>query len=397
VLFPAPLGLHTRHLVAAYARNTFIVLSGVLVIALSIDLATFLSQVLAKDASANFIHQVFHVVWYILLRCIDQITEFLPLACFLGVVWSEIAHTRSGERLLIQLSGRTPHQCLAPLIIFSVIIGTLQAALLIYLRPSAVMAQTAARLGLYGEIFDRSPTLEQKWIRADNIIIHARIEFSAPPALYDVEFYRFNPEGQLQQVVQAASATPVGDDQHWLFNDGESWTLDTRLPSSDASSEQLADASNGVRFEHVTIRLDIGAPLLSNFGIQSKYLPAAAYRAISRLHFSPDSEFRAWAQARYAFPLDAAAMAVMAGGLSLILVGTEVSFFRTTAIVLAGYFAHLLMRLFLLLASHDWMNPIVAAWLVPAIILAFPALVYYLMRSTAPNHSDQALLYVDGA
>ena len=43
-------------------------------------------------------------------------------------------------------------------------IGLIEFILIIYLRPAAVMQQTAAHLGHYGEIFDRGPTAGPKWI-----------------------------------------------------------------------------------------------------------------------------------------------------------------------------------------------------------------------------------------
>lgn len=371
LIFPAPFGWHTKYMLATYLRGMFLVLSGVLVIALSIDLAHFLPGVLAADPGDTVAGSALHLGWYIALRVVDQATEFLPLACFLGVLWSEARHTSSRERLIVSITGRAPFQCLAPLVLLAVLTGTSELILVLYLRPVAVMRQAAEHLGSYGERFDRRPTTQPKWLAATDTLLQANIDFTSPPALRDVRLYRTNQEHRLREIIEAKSATPIDGAKEWLFLDGERWTINPDA-SSPLTPSEAAGLSNEGKFARLRIALDIDPLWLRNFGIDAKYLPRGTFDALAGVSFQPDSEYRTWSQARYAIPVATGAMGIMAGSLSLLLLASEIRLQALLVVLAAGYAAHLLTKLLLLLGDHAWIRPVLAAWLVPVLILACP-------------------------
>jgi len=389
-MFPAPFGWHTKYVLTAYLRDTFIVMSVVLVVALSIDLSRYLGGVLTAARDDTVLGSALYVGWYLAMRSIDRITEFLPFAVFFGVYWAEILQTMSRERLIVLITGRAPLQCLAPLIWFSLLMGGLELVLVVYLRPAAVMKQSAAHLGEFGQRFDRSLTSEKKWIAAGDSLIQAKIDFSLPPVLHDVRLFRMDSEHRLREIIDARSATPIDDSGLWLFRDGQRRLIEPR-PGVSSSATQLpkppefAEDSDQFSFARQAIALKIDALWLRYFGIPAKYLPIEIFRAIADVGFAPDSEYRTWAQARFSVPVAAAGMALLAGSLCLMLLASEIRLPVLFAIGVAGFAAHLLTTLFLVLGDHGWIHPVLAGWCVPFLILVCPLVVHRWIKMRNPS------------
>src|SRR5689334_15292993 len=142
----------------ALAQQTFVATLGILIVALTVDLAPQLRQVLADGPEGEGLWVVVRLARYLMLRSMDFGPRLLPIGCFLGVMACEFAHTWSRERLAVWNSGRSPLQCLLPAIMLSLLAGFIQIGLDTYLRPAAVAAQVAEGLGEYGQRFDRRPT-----------------------------------------------------------------------------------------------------------------------------------------------------------------------------------------------------------------------------------------------
>jgi lipopolysaccharide export system permease protein len=386
VMFPTPFGLHTKHMFAAYLRDTTLMMSALLVIALSMDLAQYLVGVLTAVRGDSALGSMLYLGWYITLRSTDIVTEFLPLACFFGVFVAEIRHTLSHERLIMLITGRAPFQCLAPLALFAVMIGLIELILIVYLRPAAVMQQTAAHLGHYGDIFDRGPTAGPKWIVAGDTLIRADIEFVSSPQLRKVQIFRMSNEHQLREVIVAASATAVDDGKNWILYDGWRWSLEPGLTASGSPQTPLPDrgAADETRFSSDKIMLDVTPLRLRYFGIEPKYLPDGVFRKLANLALHPNSAFATWAQARLAIPVAAAAMVLMAGTLSLLLLTSEIRFWTIFIVTLAGFVTHLLTRLLLVLGDHGWIYPIMSGWFVPVLLLSGSFAVMQLARRSNP-------------
>jgi hypothetical protein len=112
----SPAGRHTRYMLAGYLRHVFMVTSVLLAVALTIDLWPQF-HIIADGRGHGALIAIWNVMCFSALRTPDLVAPFLPFATFLGVVWTEMVHTQSGERMLVWNSGRSPIQCLTPVIL----------------------------------------------------------------------------------------------------------------------------------------------------------------------------------------------------------------------------------------------------------------------------------------
>jgi lipopolysaccharide export system permease protein len=379
-VLPAPLGWHTRYMIASYSRHTFLVTCAILVLALSIDLTLFLSKVLATVSEWPKVWAVY-VAWYLGLRATDFLAELLPLACFFGVFWAEIVHTTSQERLIVWLSGRAAQQCLVPAFLFGTIVGTAELALNIYLRPMAVMTMAVAHLGSYGERYDPRPLPYPQWIAAGRDLIQAFVVSGSPPVLRDVRVYRMDETWELQTFFRAKLAKPL-DDRSWMLIDGYRWTspIGASQVGSHPGGEIFADPQKEVPFAQEKLDLKVAPVWINNFRIGARYLTNDVFSALMKVKFSPDSEFQTWKQARYSQALFCAAMPLLAASLSMLLLACEIRLAALCFIAIVGYMANTVMKLFVLLGEHGYVSPVAAGWSVPAFLLLICAVALLMGR-----------------
>ena len=369
-------------MLAAYLRDTFLAISVVLSVALSIDLAAYLGRILTTLHDDTIVGTALVIAWYIGVRSVDKITEFLPFAIFFGVFIAELRHTLSRERLIVLLTGRAAFQSLAPLIWFALLMGVTELVLILYLRPAAVMDQAASHLGEYGEKFDRGQTSTTTWIAAGNDLLRTRISFSTPPELLDPRLFRMDEQHNLREIVDAQLAAPSDSGGSWVFRNGVSYMLERRNRAQMFDPPHSKDLiTHEVPFETQTIELDIAPLWLRYFGIPPRFLPLDIFQQLGKVSFRPDTEYKTWVQARFAIPFGAAAMGLLAGSLSVLLLSEKVRPFRALAIIISGFAGHIFITLFLLMGDHGWINPILAAWLIPVVLLTCSVLVYQIMRA----------------
>jgi lipopolysaccharide export system permease protein len=365
---PAPLGWHTRVMIASYARHTFLVACAILVLALSIDLTLFLTKVVATVSQwPNLV--VVSLAWYVVLRGTDFLAELLPLACFIGVFWAEIVHTNAQERLIVWLSGRAARQCLVPTLLFGAIVGLMQFSLNVFLRPMAVMTMAADHLGSYGERFDPRPQPHPQWIAVGLDLIQAVIEPGSPPLLRDVRLYRMNDALALRSFHQAKLAKPI-DDHSWVLIDGHRWTSPLGTQESRSFWDQNAFTGDDVPFDKEELDLKLTPAWINAFHINARYLPNDVFSALRRVDFSPNAEFQTWEQARLALCLFCAAMPLLAATLSMLLLPCDIRLGALAIVGVAGYMANSGMKLLILLGEHGYVSPWIAAWAMPALLLA---------------------------
>jgi lipopolysaccharide export system permease protein len=372
--FSAPFWLHTRYMLKTYWQDSFLITSAVLAVALSMDLSHYLGEVLAADHSGTILGTMFYLGWYIELRSADQIAEFLPLVSFLGVLWAEVRLTTSGERLIILLTGRAPFQCLAPLFIFAAMIGLLEYMLIVHWRPNAVMLQTAAHLGMYGDKFDRDATAQPKWFAAGNDLIRADINFTSPPTLSNIQLFQMAADHRLREVVVATSARPIDGGNNWLFQEGQRWKVNPNGSVSSSALDLPISSPNAVEmsFSSAVMPLNVNPIWLRYFGINARYLPDSVFRILADVNFEPRSEYDTWSQARLSIPVGAGGMVVLAGCLSALLLINEVRLSVIFVLVAVGYLAHFFTKLSLILGDYGWISPVVAGWFVPVVVLLCP-------------------------
>ncbi|MDE2470512.1 MAG: LptF/LptG family permease [Bradyrhizobium sp.] len=367
---PVPFGWHTRYMVMNYCRHTFLVGCAVLTIALSIDSSLFLSKVLTTISTWNTSWSALYVGWYLVLRGTDFLAELLPLVCFLGAFWTEIAHTLSSERLVVWLSGRTPWQCVLPVLLFGLIVGGVQLALNRYLRPDAVMSLAKNHLGFYGEHFDPRPLPYQQWFAAGHDIVQARVEPGEPATLRDINIYRMDDALSLKAFIRAKSAIPVGRDK-WKLVDGYRWsaTETQERPSFSRRDPKAPALSEQIPFANEITELNLSPVWLNNNRIGARYLTTDVFASLEHEDFSPAYEFRTWQRARWSLALFCAAMPLLAASLSLVFLAKRITPAALIIIAIAGYAANTLMKISVLLGEHGQVSPVMAAWFVPVLVL----------------------------
>jgi lipopolysaccharide export system permease protein len=310
------------------------------------------------------------VAWYVVLRATDFLAELLPLTCFVGVFWAEVVHTLSQERLVVWLSGRAVQQCLVPVLLFGTLVGAAELALNIYLRPLAVMQMAVDHLGSYGERFDPRPLPDPQWLAAGRDLIQAVVEPGSPPVLHEVKVYRLDESLALESFYQAKLAKPL-DDHNWLLLDGSRWTspLAENRPALNLDEANPVVAEQEVPFAQETLDLKVAPVWINNFHVEARYLTNDVFSALRKVNFSPDSEFRTWAQARYSLSLFGLALPLLGAVLSMLLLATDISLPALCIVALLCYAANSAMKLFVLLGEHDHVSPVIAAWTVPVFLL----------------------------
>lgn len=378
----AVFGLYTRHVLRVYLQHLFVVLFGLLIAALTIDISTQVPDILAAPPQAVGTEIPFRLAWYLLLRSADIGTRLLPIGCFLGVLSAEVALTLARERLMVSNTGRTPFQCIVPALLMALVFGIFQVTLSTYLRPMAMMAQIAGRLGEDGRAYDRTRDLGQVWLASKAGLIKARIEYGPPPVLRDIMIYSVEREGQLAGVVSAEFASPEAGTQFWLLRKSRQWT------KTDVQDQPLA----GMLRANGEVRADLAIdPLwIANLGINAMFLPQTTLKALasSKSDSAYTSEYQMWIQLRYSDLLFPGGMILLASCLALLILSHGSSFQRVMAIVLVGYAVHVAIRALSLLGGHGYISPIVVGWLIPCtlIILSLGAL-----AAAQANGTGQAL------
>jgi lipopolysaccharide export system permease protein len=360
-IFLSPFGWYTRYMLRAFLRQASIATVGILIVALTVDLAPELGKLLTAGPDGEGIWIVARLGWYIVLRSADFIPRLLPIGCFLGVVACEISQVWSRERLAVWNSGRSPLQCMVPALILSVIAGAIQFGFDAYLRPAAVAVQIANHLGEYGERFDRRPSRDRTWMTAGNSLIYAHLDLGSPPALRDAMIYRLEPDGRLYEVIAAAEVKPGAGKNLWLAQRFSQWNIANgeRLPNID---ETLPVKSREV--QEVVLQID---PLwLTNFGISPMFL---AQRTLTKLANTDgvfaQHRYRTWLQVRYADLILPGGMVLLAVSLSFLLLPYGATLTAIVGMVLAGYAGHVSMRAFVLLGDYGYAPPAIAAWATP--------------------------------
>jgi lipopolysaccharide export system permease protein len=360
-IFLSPFGWYTRYMLRALLQQTFVATLGILLVALTVDLAPQLRQILADGPEGEGAWVILRLTWYLLLRSVDFAPRLLPIGCFLGVMTCEFAHTWSRERLAVWNSGRSPLQCLVPALLLSLIAGLIQIGLDAYLRPAAVAAQVTERLGEYAERFDRRPTKNRTWIAAGNDLLHAQIEFGPPPVLREVMIYRLRPDGRLYEVVAAREGKPALGKDVWDMTGVSQWNV---------SEGDQAPGPGGGRPAKTQERAEIVLPLdplwLSNIRMSPMFLPQPVLTKLANTDgLFAQHRYQTWVQVRYADMIMPAGMVMLATSLSLLLLTYGASFNAMVGMALAGYAGHVSMRAFLLLGEHGYVQPAVAAWTTP--------------------------------
>ena len=370
----SPTGQHTRYMLAGYLRHVFMVTSVLLAIALTIDLWPQF-HVIANGHGHGALFAIWSVLRFSALRTPGLVAPFLPFATYLGVVWTEVVHTQSGERMLVWNSGRSPSQCLAPVVLLAVILGAGEFTLDAYLGPAAMGVQMHERLGLDGQRLDRTRRGDNQWIALSGGLLRTEIEYGPPPVLHHLILYKRDAGGRLTEVDVAAVARRLPGKNLWLMRDGRYWTPEGMPASKDAARSTVAPDNSArdtmVPFAERAVWLELDPLWLSLFGMETQYLPMHVLRALALTDRGPQSKglYRTRLQVLYGEALLPGAMALLAASLSMLLLAYGTPLKALIGIVFAGYVAHFGTKACLLMGQNGYMPPTVAGWLVTAGLL----------------------------
>ena len=371
----SPTGQHTRYMLVGYLRHVFMVTSVLLAIALTIDLWPQF-HIIANGQGHGALIVIWSVLRFSALRTPGLVAPFLPFATFLGVAWTEMVHTQSGERMLVWNSGRSPIQCLMPVILLGAILGTGEFVTDSYLGPAAMAVQMHERLGLDGQRLDRTRWGDNRWIALSGGLLRTEIEYGPPPVLHNLTLYRRDAGGRLTEVDTAAVARQLPGKNLWLMRDGRSWTPQGKPVSSDAARPIVAPENSAgdtmVPFAERTVSLELDPLWLSVFGMETQYLPMHVLRALALSDRGPQSTglYRTRLQVLYGEALLPGAMALLAASLSMFLLAYGTPLKALIGIVFVGYLAHFGTKACLLMGQNGYMAPRLAGWLVTSALLA---------------------------
>ncbi len=377
--YPAPLGRHTRYMLASYLRHIFMVAAALMVIALTIDLWPQI-PLLTADPARGALGVAWSIARLAGLRVCDLLPPFVPFATFLGVVWSEVVFTASHERMLIWNSGRSPLQCLAPAVLVGVLLGAGLFVMDAYLRPAAIAVQIRERFGREGLRLDRTQSGGNHWVALPDGLLRAEIEYGPPLKLHNATIYRFNADGLLQEVDTAALATPLPSGGEWLLQNGHFWKAPaaTDEPLSLGATREEPETL----FSQRSIPLTLNVLWLGNLGMSPQYLTMAELRSLARAQIvSADAAgFGTRLQALYSEAFLPGLMAVLAAALAMLFIPYRVRPLPMIGVLMAGYLAHFSVTAFLLMGEFGYVWALAAGWFVPLLVLLGNAGVLYVIQ-----------------
>lgn len=362
----APFGRHTLFLLASHLRHTMIVLSILLAIALTIDLWPQFQVVASRGGEG--LAGVWSVVRFSGLRTPGLIAPLLPFATFIGVVWTEVAHTQSGERMLVWNSGRSPLQCVAPALLAGAIIGAADFTMDGFLGPASMHIQMSERLGLDGVRLDRAQISKPAWMSTPGGIVRAEVEYGPPPVLHNVMVFKRDDAGHLIEVNVAPHARWQSDTDRWTLEDGQSWKATDKSDVSKTMVFGKASQQTMTPFETLDVAIDADPVWFTWYNLVPQYIPLpvllqlASSDRIPGVHGQYETRFHV-VVAEAVLP---ALMALLASSLAMLLLAYRVSAPALIGMVFSGYIAHFGIKACLIMGQNGYMNPILAGWLVPS-------------------------------
>jgi len=365
----APLGRHTRYMLAGYLRHVLIVMSILLAIALTIDLWPQFQDVASRG------HDNLSAVWSVVrfsgLRTPGLIAPLLPFATFIGVIWTEVAHTQSGERMLVWNSGRSPLQCLSPVLFAGLILGAADFAMDGYMGPASMAVQMAEHLGKDGTRLDRSLLSKPVWMAVGGGILRAEIEFGPPPVLHNVMFFKRDADGRLVEVDMAPVARWQQGSDRWVLHNGQFWKADATPGTRATMVKGKASHQTMTAFAEMAVAIDADPLWFTWYDLQPQYISLPVLHRLAASNRVPEAhgQYATRFHIVLAELLLPGLMALLASSMAMLLLAYRVSAPALIGIVFSGYIAHFGTKACLILGQNGYMAPLVAGWLVPALLL----------------------------
>jgi lipopolysaccharide export LptBFGC system permease protein LptF len=313
------------------------------------------------------------VVRFAALRTPGLIAPLLPFATFIGVLWTEVAHTQSGERMLVWNSGRSPLHCLWPALFLGLLLGAADFTMDAFLGPASMGIQMHERLGRDGAALDRGALSNPAWIALPDGLMKARIEYGPPSRLHDLAVFRRDRDGRLLEV----DAAPLGqldpDTGRWRLSDGQYWVAGR----AEASRQVFGGATRQIMipFQERQLALALNPLWLSWYNVVPQYIPLPVLYQLAQSDDVPDAHGQ-YATRFYVVIAEAAlpvGMALLAASLAMLFLPYGTSAPALVGVVFAGYTAHFAIKAGLILGQNGFVPPLLAGFTVPVLLFAATA------------------------
>jgi lipopolysaccharide export LptBFGC system permease protein LptF len=266
-------GIATRRALLDYLRMVGLILFILLATAWTIDLAGNYAGI-AADAERRGLSLAATLLPYLGYRTADMVTRMLPMACFFGVYLAEIARRARLETVILKAAGASPVRMLSAVLLFALLLGTLQARLEQSWRPAAVAAQIELGYGSYARRFRNDWTHFQSWLVSGDTAIRAELKRDQPPEMRDVLIFTGINAPHLKTIYSAARALPGDTPRQWRLLSGSKWQAEQGMESAEA-------------FDEMTLTLDLIPEQISYYDEPAFYIPTEPLRAIARMRNAP--------------------------------------------------------------------------------------------------------------
>jgi lipopolysaccharide export LptBFGC system permease protein LptF len=230
-----------------------------------------------------------------------------------------------------------------------------------FMGPASMAVQMAEHLGKDGTRLDRSLLSKPVWMAVGGGILRAEIEFGPPPVLHNVMFFKRDADGRLVEVDMAPVARWQQGSDRWVLHNGQFWK---------------ADATPGVRatmtaFTEMAVAIDADPLWFTWYNLQPQYIPLPVLHRLAASGRVPEAhgQYATRFHIVLAELLLPGLMALLASSLAMLLLAYRVSAPALIGIVFSGYIAHFGTKACLILGQNGYMAPLVAGWLVPALLL----------------------------
>jgi lipopolysaccharide export LptBFGC system permease protein LptF len=371
------IGYYSRYMIGSHVWHIQIVLVMLVCIVLAVDISPWVGSVWSGAASKGMILSVAAVLRFSTYRALDITAQVFPIACVLGMFWTEAAHSGSGQRLIILTTGRSHFRSTTPLVVIALAATIIQFGLDNHVRPLAVMQLIKEQLGSYHNYVDRGAPDQSIWLSLGDDILRAKVDPAEPAFFAALEYYRFG-KHTLRDVTIAAEARPTasGDTRSWLFLDGKTWAFSRDKRHSSAGSATRYPSET---FEMREVELPVDPLWLRYRGIEPKYLPAAVLRMMAQSQGIPSDQpnYAAWLQLRTAQAFIPGMLGLLAAAIFYLLYDRFSSTFAGMVSLALGYFGFAFMRLMTVIGEHAIVPPLIAAWSLPAMLLISSAAAFW--------------------
>ncbi len=211
----------TVYMAKAFMVRTIAFLTILTIVLQVLDLLGETGHVLAYPGNGNA------ELWrYVLLRCPQLMSTFLPYSVLLGTLATFFTLNQNSEVISMKAAGLSAHQILAPTVLASLVI-----AIISFSFNERIVTRATAELNRweaagFGPIPPIRAGQDDVWVKEGSNLIHAdsAIGHGAGTRLTGVTAYLRHADG-LQSIVLAASALPFGSG--WQLRDARRFDVGT--------------------------------------------------------------------------------------------------------------------------------------------------------------------------